>query len=125
MTHILVIEDDSYSQDVLAMFFEQLNISQTNISTAKNIQELLQTLDKVDLIFLDLEFGDLSGYDVINIIRSSENLRDTPVVAYTSHTNEMNRARDLGFAGFISKPVSAENFAADLATLLRGESVWN
>jgi len=45
-------------------------------------------------------------------------------VACTVHLNEINRVRELGFTGFISKPLDQKRFPEQVKRILHGEQVW-
>jgi DNA-binding NarL/FixJ family response regulator len=58
------------------------------------------------------------------MLKSYEYLGRVPVVAYTVHVSEINRAYQLGFHSFIGKPIDPDKFPDQLARILRGEPVW-
>ncbi|HEX2618780.1 MAG TPA: response regulator, partial [Phototrophicaceae bacterium] len=86
------------------------------------LSAILPGLKLVDVVFLDLEMPGLDGYQVKEMLRSS--LGDTPIVAYTVHVSEINEVRNLGFNGFLGKPLDNARFPGQLARILRGEAVW-
>jgi CheY-like chemotaxis protein len=67
-----------------------------------------------------------SGYDLLEEIREHEQLRTAKVVAVTAGTldDDIARARDLGFDGFIGKPLKAGSFAQQVQRVLDGKVVW-
>ena len=80
-----------------------------------------------DVILLDLMLmGNVSGYDVYDILRTKPNLATVPIVAVSASDPalEIPKARKKGFAGFIGKPIDIHLFSNQIAAILRGETVW-
>jgi len=65
------------------------------------------------LVLLDLNLPDMSGIDILADIKSSDQLRRTPVVVLTTTDDkvEIQRCYDLGCNVYITKPVNYESFA--------------
>ncbi len=80
-------------------------------------------VEKIDLIFLDLEMPGISGYQMHDIL-SEKYGSDIPIVAYTVHSNEINAAREKGFHSFLGKPLNIQRFGSQIARILAGEHVW-
>lgn len=77
----------------------------------------------IQVVFLDLEMPAINGYEALPIIKHHPNFAHTPVIAYSVHVSEMQRALDMGFDGFLGKPLSAEAFPDQLQRILNGEQV--
>ncbi len=60
-----------------------------------------------DLIIMDVDLPVVSGFDVIQEIKSRENLRNIPVYFLTNNKTEESKAkaRNLGAAGYFIKPL--------------------
>jgi CheY-like chemotaxis protein len=79
------------------------------------------------LVLLDLMFpGGISGFDIFDLLRTVEGLERVPIVAVSASDpgEAIPRAREKGFAGFIPKPISFNDFPTQIATLLAGQEVW-
>ena len=65
------------------------------------------------LVLLDLNLPDMSGTDILALIKSDEKLTRTPVVVLTTTDDkvEIQRCYDLGCNVYITKPVNYEAFA--------------
>ena len=65
------------------------------------------------LILLDLNLPDMTGVDILKIIKENEHLRRTPVVVLTTTDDqrEIQRCYDLGCNVYITKPVNYEGFS--------------
>lgn len=121
--HALIIDDNITNIEVLARFLSSTREVQiTQIQNPLNLAQVLPDLEQIDIAFVDLEMPNLNGYEVLKILRN--NGVEGYIIAYTVHTNEINTAREMGFDGFLSKPLRANTFAENLEKILSGESIW-
>jgi two-component system, response regulator len=74
------------------------------------------------LILLDLDLPDLTGFEVLEWIRTQESLSEVPVVIYTGSVNESdaNRAMHLGANSYWVKPSSFQGLVS-LMQLLKSK----
>ncbi len=65
------------------------------------------------LILLDLNLPDMTGVDILKIIKENEHIRRVPVVVLTTTDDqrEIQRCYDLGCNVYITKPVNYEGFS--------------
>jgi CheY-like chemotaxis protein len=65
------------------------------------------------LILLDLNLPDMTGVDILKVVKDNEHLRRAPVVILTTTDDqrEIQRCYDLGCNVYITKPVNYEGFA--------------
>jgi len=63
----------------------------------------------VDLVLLDYDMPNMTGYEVLMAIRLNQSTKKTPVVFLTSETNERMRHEMLGRGAtdYLCKPVSS------------------
>jgi CheY-like chemotaxis protein len=71
------------------------------------------------LILLDLNLPDMSGIDILKRLKSSEQLKRSPVVILTTtdDQHEIQRCYDLGCNVYITKPVDYDSFAHSIRQL--------
>lgn len=121
--HALIIDDDGYNVEILARLLESEGASSTAVQDPLQVENTLSDLRSIDVVFLDLEMPKVDGYQVFDTL---EALLDPaiPIVAYSVHANEIDVARDLGFHGFLGKPLDAGLFPDQLDRILAGEPVW-
>lgn len=121
--HALIIDDDAYSIYVMERLLDQENISYTAVADPTRLAEILQTLDAVDIVFLDLEMPKLDGYEVLAFLKKHIEGK-VPIVACTVHTAEINNTRRQGFFSFVAKPLDLDRFSDQLHRILSGVPVW-
>jgi CheY-like chemotaxis protein len=71
------------------------------------------------VVLLDLKMPRMDGLETLQAIRSDERLCRLPVVILTSSRDEADRVRSerLGISGYMTKPLSFEEFVATVASL--------
>lgn len=121
--HALIIDDDAYNIYVMERLLDKENISYTAIRDLSGLVQLLQEEKSINIVFLDLEMPNKDGYEVIKILKKYLNPQ-IPIIACTVHTAEVNRARKIGFSGFIAKPLDLDRFPDQIERILKGETVW-
>jgi len=120
--HALVIDDNKQNLKVLVQLLTREGISSTEVLDPRTLDHVLPGLGPVDVVFLDLEMPGVDGYTVKDQLRAR--IGQTPIVAYTVHVSEINTVRNVGFDGFLGKPVDGKRFPQQLARILGGEPVW-
>lgn len=126
--YIIVVEDDQNDQlvalDLLRLGGANRCYSRRSVDAAISFAEKLPT---VDLFLVDINIPGRSGYELLAEVRLHEQLNQAKVVAITAGTqqSEIDKAKQLGFDGFISKPLKSGEFAQQVQKILNGESVWD
>ncbi len=120
----LIIDDNRGNLDVLSMLLTQHGLMVTAIQSIKQVSFALETLTP-DVIFLDLEFPNGSGFDILVDMKSNPTLNGVPIVAYTVHISEIDVARRAGFDSFIGKPLDSRRFPDQIRRILSGQPVWD
>src|SRR6516165_3923278 len=103
---LLVVDDNEDNRYVLS---QQLNIQgYDNITIATNGHEALNNLrsKSFDLVLLDIMMPDLNGYEVLERMRSSPELRNIPVIMISaiSELDSVVRCIELGAEDYLPKP---------------------
>ena len=101
--NILIIDDSQKMHDLIKRSLEEsgdriisAHDGQSGISHARKI--------KPDLILLDLELPDLSGWDVLTILKNDPELSSIPVIMVTI-SDDRKTAYSLGASDFLQKPI--------------------
>lgn len=126
--HILVVEDNVSNFVLIARLLAFMGVQKCEWKTTGwGVVDFANTMQRIDLILMDLRLPHEDGYEALAQIREDENLKDTLVVVVTAHgsSQEMQKAREAGFDGFLVKPLDADNFPEQIRQILNGESVWD
>ncbi len=122
--HALIIDDNPNNLGILAELLTMEGVNSTQVQHIKHLSAALQDVAELDVIFLDLELPDATGYQLLETLKSDVRFQDVPIAAYTVHVSEVHVARNKGFHSFLGKPLDADRFPDQLARILRGEHVW-
>ncbi|MEO8395214.1 MAG: response regulator [Chloroflexota bacterium] len=121
--HALLIDDDNFNLEVLNRYLTHEGIFCRSVNNVKHVRSVISSASQIDLVFLDLEMPQMDGYEVFRLLRSTLSA-EVPIVACTVHINEIAKVRELGFTGFISKPLDQKRFPEQVKRILHGEPVW-
>lgn len=125
--HIFIVEDDPTNMAVNAVTLKRSGARITqDIWNIGTVAQLLKRLP-VDVILLDLMLRhNMNGYDIFHEIKMHPYLQDIPVVAVSAAdpTIEIPKAKSLGFAGFIGKPIMPRLFGSQILQCINGDPVW-
>jgi two-component system, cell cycle response regulator DivK len=125
-TTILVVEDNVSNFVLIARMLGYLGIHCEWKTSGYEVVEYADTLSHLDLILMDIRLPYEDGYSALNKIRSTEHLKSIPIVAVTADANveQMRKARESGFNGFLGKPLDPDRFPDQIRRILSGEPVW-
>jgi CheY-like chemotaxis protein len=99
--HALLIDDNPKNLNILARLLMEQGVQNTQVANSKQVESTLENSGQVDVVFLDLEMPGLNGYEILEMLKNDSRFVGVPVVAYTVHVSEVNRAHKLGFHSFI------------------------
>jgi CheY-like chemotaxis protein len=121
--HALIIDDDVNNLEILSRLLSVEQITYTTVQDPTQLSTVVPTLEKIDIVFLDLEMPKLNGYEVFELLKSLIG-SEVPIVAHTVHVSEINVAKGLGFHSFVGKPLNAKRFPDQLRRILSNQPVW-
>lgn len=123
---VLVVEDNVSNFVLIARMLGFLGIHCEWKTSGYEVVEYADTLPRLDLILMDIRLPYEDGYGAMRKIRTSERLKSTPIVAVTAEASkeEMAKARNAGFDGFLGKPLDPDKFPDQIRRILSGEPVW-
>jgi len=118
--HILVVDDERDTLDLVTMELAQNGASVTGVTTAADALSALKGSD-FDLIISDIAMPEMDGYDLIRQIRTSDSVkeRSLPAVALTAYAKVHDRMRAImaGYNTHVAKPVEANELVTVVASL--------
>jgi two-component system cell cycle response regulator DivK len=126
---IIAVEDDANALlviiDLLRLGGADQCYSRKSVDAAISFAKKLT--QPVDLFLVDINMPGKSGFELLEIVRATPELAAAKVVAVTAGTFEedVQKARDAGFDGFISKPLKTTLFPSQIQRILDGEAVWD
>jgi two-component system cell cycle response regulator DivK len=123
---VLVVEDNVSNFVLIARYLGYMGIHCEWKTSGYEVVEYADTLPRLDLILMDIRLPYEDGYGALRKIRASAALKDTLVVAVTAEASleQLNKARQSGFDGFLGKPLDLDRFPDQIRRILAGEPVW-
>ena len=125
--HVLVVEDNVPNFVLIARMLAFMGVQRCEWKTSGwQVVQFADTLPRIDLILMDIRLPYEDGYQALQKIRAHDRLKDTLVIAVTAEASEeqMRKARDAGFNGFLGKPLDPDRFPDQIARILDGEPIW-
>jgi len=104
---VLYVEDDAASRNLVRRAFEHR--SNWRLQLASSLQEAGQLLSLApDIILLDIQLPDGTGYDLLSTIRRCPETSNIPVIALTANAMHEQVANALasGFDHYLTKPLN-------------------
>ncbi|AFL83361.1 signal transduction histidine kinase [Belliella baltica DSM 15883] len=123
---ILLVDDNPVNM-LLAKTVVRSLIPEASIFEAKNGLEAIESfkIHKPDIVFMDIQMPELSGYEATKKIREFEqNLNQrVPIIALTAGTvkGEHDRCIEAGMDDYLSKPILVSDISDMLYKYLKGD----
>ncbi len=123
---ILIVEDNMGNFMLIARMLANLGARCEWKTSGFEVVEFASTLQKLDLVLMDIHLPYEDGYAAMRKIRQADALKGIPIVAVTADTGvkQMNSAQMAGFNGFIGKPLNPDRFPDQVKRVLSGSPVW-
>jgi PAS domain S-box-containing protein len=113
---VLYIEDNPVNLKLVSKLIEKrtaikLLSAEEPVSGIELAQE-----HQPDLILLDINLPEMSGYDVLRHLRDTDETREIPVIALSANAmaDDLQRGEEAGFNGYLTKPIDVKAFLSVL-----------
>jgi len=121
---ILYVDDDLQSRLLVKHIIGRVY----DLFLCSTVEETLQLLktNTFDLLLLDIRLeGEITGVELLAMIRKIPSLAETPAVAVTAFAFDEDKKYILssGFSDYISKPINLHNFKEKVRIYLENQSV--
>lgn len=102
---ILIVDDNATNRFLLYRGLQQLGHAGVVAEHGREALEKLRTV-RIDAILLDLMMPELSGFEVLRILKNDTDLRDIPVIVISGEhdTESVAQSIELGAEDFLPKP---------------------
>tara|TARA_R110002049_G_scaffold53368_2_gene149386 strand:- start:230 stop:604 length:375 start_codon:yes stop_codon:yes gene_type:complete len=123
MAKVLVVDDEPNIVLSLEFLMEQAGFE---VVTAEDGEQALARVSdsQPDLLLLDISLPGISGFDVLERLRSEEATSDLAIIMLTAHGRDVEREKGmaLGADDYITKPFSTQALVEKVKKLLMKES---
>jgi CheY-like chemotaxis protein len=124
---IFIVEDDLTNMAIFSVALKQGGALVIQDFWNTGTLDMMTRVMPIDIVILDLMLHHgVSGYQIFDQIKSTPRLAHIPVVIVSASDPEIEtpRAQAKGFAGFIGKPISFQDFPGQIAACIQGEQIW-
>jgi CheY-like chemotaxis protein len=101
---IWVIDDDTAILEAMESVLEQEGYNVIVINDPLTITEKITNEKLPDLIYLDILMPEISGSEIIQLLRTTEQTKQIPVVMLSANISGEQISRDAKADGFLKKP---------------------
>jgi len=123
---ILIVDDDSKSQNILSKYIEHMGYQPLTVSTGFDAIKAVQS-QKPDIVILDIMLPDMNGLDVLSILKTNPDTYEVPVIIVTALDDEYQRikSKEIGADDFITKPVSFQEMRGRINSIMKLRDLHN
>jgi response regulator RpfG family c-di-GMP phosphodiesterase len=116
---ILVIDDSNTNVVLLEAVFGSDGYKMLTATNAKDAFQVVLK-EKPEIILLDLNMPEISGFDFLSRIKANKKTCDIPVIIVSALTDEMTikSTMSLGAVAFIKKPIDIPLIRSTVSELL-------
>ena len=123
---LLVVDDSSITRKVIKAVADMLQMDVVEAQDGPEALEILSRIGKeIDLVLLDWNMPEMSGYDVLVAIKNDEKVRDIPVMMVTSEGQKSSivAAVRAGASNYLTKPFSVEELGMKITECVGEEGI--
>jgi CheY-like chemotaxis protein len=116
--HVLIVEDD---EDVGNVFKIALEHAGFKVSVADTAERALGNISHSlpDVIVLDLMLPDMSGFDLVRVVRKLGHIMPMIVCSGATGGFQMSKAKEAGADSFLSKPISVDALIREITSVIK------
>lgn len=117
---VLIVDDEAYIRRILRFKLERAGYLTFEASSAEAAEGVLEE-QVIDLVLLDVGLATaLNGFDLGARLRENARTKNLPIILLTARgfASDVLRGREIGAAGYITKPFSTEEVVKRVDTIL-------
>ena len=119
---VLIVDDSAAIRKILQRVLRQTDVPIGEVYEAGDGLEAIELMksQKVGLILSDINMPNMDGLQLLGELKAHDTWKSVPIVMITTEgsQNKVVEAVNLGAAGYVRKPFTAEQIKEKLATLL-------
>lgn len=118
---LLLVEDNARNMEIMLMLCEPFGMDITAVHNGYQALEVLNSDPGIDIVLMDTDLAGLDGFETTERIRMiNKRIRSVPVVAIIDSPlpDTVEKCRDIGMDGYITRPLSRTSLARTLAQTL-------
>jgi DNA-binding NarL/FixJ family response regulator len=119
---VLLVDDHPLILSALKAMIEKLHpgVQVVALASEPAVRQEIANHAEHDLVLLDLQLGDVTGFDLLRDLRSSWPTVPVVVISASDRASDVIQAIDLGAMGFLPKRMSTEALGDALKLVIEG-----
>lgn len=119
--HILIVDDELVNLQVFKNFLKLQNYTLTLTSSGQEALTLLENGLNPDIVLLDVMMPRMTGYEVIQVIRSSFSADRLPIILLSARNQpeDIVLGLEVGANDYLTKPINKDELLARIQTHLQ------
>lgn len=116
----MIVEDDLPIAMMMVSLLTRADCETEVATTGKKAMQFAEE-ENFDLITMDVDLPDTTGFKVCSRLKETPRLRDTPIVFVSGrpHEEDRRRAFELGAADYITKPFATMDFGSRILSHIK------
>lgn len=104
------VDDDPNLREALCLMLDMLGYETRGFKNARSAGQALMSGDGPDILLLDINMPEVSGVELLKVIRSRKVWKGIPILIASSESAEdqVEEAIRLGADGYVFKPITLE-----------------
>lgn len=119
---VMIVDDSAAIRKILHRVLLQADVPLGAVHEAGDGKEALEKLKSasVSLILSDINMPNMDGLELLSALKNQEQTRDVPVIMVTTEgsSSRVMEAVNLGAAGYVRKPFTADQIKEKLAGII-------
>ncbi|MEK9727544.1 MAG: response regulator, partial [Candidatus Margulisiibacteriota bacterium] len=117
---VLIVDDDEYNTQTLEVLFHSDGFRTISASQGQQALRLIDSLDIIDIIILDLRMPVMDGFGVLDELKASQKMKDTPVMILSANItpNVSERLRGYNVNAIVEKPFDMDDLVGHVNRLI-------
>ena len=107
---ILIVDDDPRNIYALKLTLKARGYAVESCTMAQDALEMLKTRPEFSVVLMDMMMPGIDGYEAVRMIRSTQEIKHTPIIAVTAQAMPEDRQKcmEAGADDYVSKPIDVD-----------------
>ncbi|MDR0248769.1 MAG: response regulator [Oscillospiraceae bacterium] len=123
---LLIVDDSSAIRKIIKAAADVLHMESIEACDGvEALEKVTESYESIDLVLLDWNMPEMSGYDVLVALKADEKYRHIPVMMVTTEGQKTSivAAVKAGAGNYLTKPFSVEELESKILECIGGGSV--
>ncbi|MBI5666385.1 MAG: response regulator [Chloroflexi bacterium] len=121
---VVVVDDEPDNIGVVELVFQFHGATVRTATSGSQCLALLAARTPT-LVLVDIQMPEMSGYELLEVIRQHPEWNSLPVIAITAHAKREDREQIMtaGFDGYIGKPISVMTLIDEIIQIVQARGL--